>query len=86
MVSRIYFTEDVASLLLAFCSAWSKSKSKELNFGFGSKQNTKVTFDQPPLPPTSFKKVPGKVEEAWIIVRKRSKAKSNTKMLQVSTK
>ena len=81
----------MASLLLAFCSAWSKSKSKERNFGFGSKQNTKVTFDQPPQSPKSFKNVQRKLE-AWIIVRKISNAKSNTNMLprlvifQVSTR
>ena len=48
---------------MLFCSAWSKSKSKEHNFGFGPKQNTKVTFEPPPThPPKTFKEVPGKPE------------------------
>ena len=49
-----------------FCSAWSKSKSKDQNFGFGRKQNTKETLEPPPItthnPPKTFKEVPGKLE------------------------
>ena len=56
-------TKDSLSFFL-YCSAWSKSKSKEQNFGFGPKQNTKVTLKQPPThppPPKTFKEVPGNV-------------------------
>ena len=54
-------------LIFFYCSAWSKSKSKEQNFGFGPKQNTKITFKPPPPtthhhPPKTFKGVPGKLE------------------------
>ena len=47
-----------------FCSALSKSKSKEQNFGFGPKQNTKVTLEPPTTThtPKTFKEVPGKLE------------------------
>ena len=33
----------IATRLFQYCSACSKSKSKEQNFGFGPKHNTKVT-------------------------------------------
>ena len=43
-----------------FGSAWSKAKSKEENFGFGPKQNTKspLNHDNHPPPPTTFNEVP----------------------------
>jgi hypothetical protein len=38
-----------------YYSAWSKSKSKEKNFGFVPKQNTKIPFKPPP--PLTYRKL-----------------------------
>ena len=38
-------TEKGTKKCICCCSAWSKSKSKEQNFCFGSKQKTKITLE-----------------------------------------
>ena len=52
----------------SWCSAWSKSKSKEQNFHFGPKQNTKVIWKPPSHhhQTKTFKEVPGKLNPAFL--------------------
>ena len=44
---QVEYREEKFNHLDDCYSAWSKSKSKEQNFGFGPKQNTKVTLKPP---------------------------------------
>ena len=50
-----------------YCSAWCKLESKEQCFGFGPKQNTKVTLETTTThPPKTFKDVPGKLKPEFL--------------------
>ena len=57
-----FFKYSGGQKLFNCCSAWSKSKSKEQNFGFGPKQNTKVTLENHHDEPKTFKEVQEKLE------------------------